>query len=316
MREGFREVWRDPALLLIEIGWRWSFGVLSILVFTASLFLLLGSISLDSQRLESLTHLNPWQSAQMIAHWLSVVARQLLRIAISATLFLAFCWTCLSAVGRHATLTRPAFGYEPGLRSCLAISALRAALAMIAIVFWISASMVAGMVGATGRGEALPNPAMVLAVLVPTLVLLVSAGSCANWYLSLAPLFSAEPWQLSIASVWNFVRSDRDRIFEIAIISGVMRFVLFAAAFMVSLAIAAVVTNPRLLLADLIAVSLLYFLVADFIYVARLAAFGKLATGVRTQPTSVTARQPSNIDASSVRTSVQMPPVPSILDES
>jgi len=61
LREGFREILRDPALLLIEIAWRWSFGIIGILVLTAVILLVLGSIRVDSQRLESLAHLNPWQ---------------------------------------------------------------------------------------------------------------------------------------------------------------------------------------------------------------------------------------------------------------
>ena len=33
LTEGIREVFRDPALLLIEIGWRWTFGVIAVLLF-------------------------------------------------------------------------------------------------------------------------------------------------------------------------------------------------------------------------------------------------------------------------------------------
>jgi hypothetical protein len=52
--------------------------------------------------------------------------------------------------------------------------------------------------------------------------------------------------------------------------------VLLIAAVMLSFAVSTVITNPRVLLADLLAISLLYFFCADFVYVARLGAYSRL----------------------------------------
>jgi len=310
LREGFREILRDPALLLIEIAWRWSFGIIGILVLTAVILLVLGSIRVDSQRLESLAHLNPWQSAQIIADSLRLVVHQLLRIAVSVTLFLAVCWTCLSAFGRYATLTRPGFQYKPQIRSCVAIHATRAAVSVSAIVVWMVLGLIAGVVGSAGGGDKMPNPGIVIAVLGPALVLLLAAWSLANWYLSLAPLFSVAHWRLSISTAWNFVRSHRDQMVEISIASGILRAVLFITASMFSFAIAALVSNPRVLLADLIAISLLYFLIADFIYIARLAAYGKLASAAMVQVVSGMPHLPRGAEASLGRTTLNALPAP------
>jgi len=319
LREGFREILRDPALLLIEIAWRWSFGIIVILLLAASIFLVLGSISIDSQRLQSLARLNLWQSAQIVADSLVVAVHQLLRIGVSATLFLAFCWICLSAFGRYATLKRPAFGHEPQICSCFAINAARAAVSVGAIALWIAIGLIAGVVGSVGRSDALPHPGIVVAILGPALVLLLAAWSLANWYLSLAPLFLAPHWQLSISMVWNFLRWHRDQIIEISIASGILRAVVFLAAFMLSFAVAAIVSNPRVLMADLIAISLLYCLITDFIYVARLAAYGKLASETMAQQAiSGTPRaQTAPEDASQERSAPDTLSVPpeSLLDQ-
>ena len=321
LREGFREVLRDPALLLIEIGWRWSFGVIAILVFAASVFLVLGSISLDPQRLQSLSRLRAWEAAQVIANTVVVIGRHVLRVGICAVLFLALFWTCLSAWGRYATLTRPAFAHKADLRSCFAISAARAAVSVGAIAAWIGAAFLAGLVGSATATDVLPNVSLMLAILLLAFILLVSAWSWMNWYLSLAVLFSKEDWRRSLYRVWNFLRLHSDRILEISIVSGVMRGVVFLATLMLSLAAAAVITNPRVLVADLIAISLLYFLVADFIYLARLAAYARVATQVAAQSTfAVDGRQTESVDASSVRGAQDsepapaMPP-PSLLDQ-
>jgi hypothetical protein len=65
--------------------------------------------------------------------------------------------------------------------------------------------------------------------------------------------------------------------------TGILRAGLFVVALLLSVAAGAVITNPRVLLANLVVISLLYFLIADFIYVARLAAYAKLRMGLIAQ---------------------------------
>jgi hypothetical protein len=284
LREGFLEVIRDPALLLIEIGWRWTFGAIAILVFTACAFFLLGSVNFDPHRLESLKALSPWQLAQVLSGLLASVSLVLFRVAAVASLLLAVSWTLLNAVGRYATLARPAFTPGASLRACFAISAARALAALAAILAWIIAGLFAGMIGAvSATNQSSPIPLMSLAILLPALVLIVGAWSALNWYLSLAPLFPDQSWRGSLAGGWKFARSSRDQVLEISIVSGILRGGLFVVAFLLCLAVSAVVTNPRVWIADLVAISLLYFLTADFIYVARLAAYAKLRMPSLTQ---------------------------------
>jgi hypothetical protein len=284
LREGFLEVIRDPALLLIEIGWRWTFGAIAILVFAASAFFLLGSVNFDPHRLESLKALSPWQLAQVLSGLLASVSLVLFRVAAVASLLLAVSWTLLNAVGRYATLARPAFTPGASLRACFAISAARALAALAAILAWIIAGLFAGMIGAvSATNQSSPIPLMSLAILLPAFVLIVGAWSALNWYLSLAPLFPDQGWRGSLAGGWKFARSSRDQVLEISIVTGILRGGLFLVALLLYLAVSAVVTNPRVSIADLVAISLLYFVTADFIYVARLAAYAKLRVPPLTQ---------------------------------
>jgi hypothetical protein len=307
LREGFMEVIRDPALLLIEIGWRWTFGAIAILVFTASAFFLLGSINFDPHRLESLTALNPWQLAHTLAGLLASVSVVLFRVAAVAGLLLAVCWTVLSAVGRYATLTRPALAPGASLRACLAISAARALVALAAILAWITAGLFAGMVGAVSTAkETFPIPLMSVAILLPALILIVGGWSTLNWYLSLAPLSPERGWRGSVTGGWKFARLSRDQLLEMSIITGILRAGLFVVALLLCLAVSAVITNPRVSIADLVAISLLYFLIADFIYVARLVAYAKLRMPSVTQR-SVTADVNENIDDQSLTSAAEMP---------
>jgi hypothetical protein len=307
LREGFLEVIRDPALLLIEIGWRWTFGAIAILVFTASAFFLLGRINFDPHRLESLTALNPWQLAYTLTGLLASVSAVLFRVAAVASLLLTFCWTVLSALGRYATLARPALAPGASMRGCLAISAARALVALAAILAWITAGLFAGMIAAVPTAKkTFPIPLMSVAILLPALVLIVGAWSTLNWYLSLAPLFPEHGWRGSVTGGWKFARLSRDQVLETSIITGILRAGLFVVALLLCLAVGAVITNPRVSIADLVAISLFYFLIADFIYVARLVAYAKLRMPPVTQR-FVAANVNENIDYQALTSGAEIP---------
>lgn len=290
LRDGFREVLRDPALLLIEIGWRWTFGASAIFVGVVSFVILLGSISVDPQKLRSLGPLNPFDLAQTVAATLTSLGFRLLQVAIIAGLFLAVCWIVLSAFGRYATLSRPALVPGASLSSCFAVSTARALLALGALLAWIMTGLFTGLVAAATAREGVPNLWLIVAILLPALVVIVGGWSWLNWYLSLAPLFPDDHWSRSVASGWRFSRDRRDALLEVSIVTATIRAALFVAALMLSIAVSAVITNPRVLIADLIAISLLYFLVADFFYVARLAAYAglrEIAVAADGEPTAV-----------------------------
>jgi hypothetical protein len=284
LRQGFSEVLQDPSLLLIEIGWRWTFGAISILVVSASAFLLLKSIAFDPHQLESLTALSAWQLAQTLASSVATGTAVLFRLVAVSSFVLAVCWTVLSAVGRYATLARPALAPGASLRTCFAISSARALVTLAAILAWITTGFLVGMIGAASSARRdLPVSAVSLAILLPVLVLIVGLWSLSNWYLSFAPLFPESRWTQLIAEGWKFVRSGRDQVLEVSMATGILRAGLFVVALLLSVAAGAVITNPRVLLANLVVISLLYFLIADFIYVARLAAYAKLRMGLIAQ---------------------------------
>jgi hypothetical protein len=74
----------------------------------------------------------------------------------------------------------------------------------------------------------------------------------------------------------RWCRSRRDELLEIGIITGAMRAILLGGAIMLSIAVSTIVSNPRVMMTDLLAISLLYFFTADLVYVVRLAAYARL----------------------------------------
>lgn len=280
LRQGFREVLQDPGLLLVEIAWRWTFGAIAVLVLLLSMFVLLGSVFVDPRRLEAASALTPLQMAQTVVATLTALGGALLRVSLLAAFLLTICWIFMSALGRRATLVRPALFPGATLRTCFAVSAVRAAVTLGAILVWMLAGILAGLAGASTR-DTLPNPAVILGIGIPALLLIVTVWSVLNWYFSLAPLFPestfrGKPGIQITTAVWDFVRSRRDELLEVSVVIGIVRAVIFAVAMMLSFAVSAVITNPRVLVGDLVAVALLYFLAGDFLYIVRLVAYANL----------------------------------------
>ena len=278
LRQGFRQVLQDPGLLLIEIAWRWTFGAIAVLVLLLSMFVLLGSVFVDPRRLEAASALTPLQMAQTVVATLTALGGALTRASLLAVFVLSICWILMSALGRRATLVRPALFPGATLRTCFAVSAVRAAVTLGAILAWMLAGILAGL---ASTRDTLPNPAVILGIGIPALLLIVTVWSVLNWYFSLAPLFPerafrGQPGIQITTAVWDFVQSRRDELLEISVVIGIVRAVIFVAALMLSFAVSAVITNPRVLIGDLVAVALLYFLAGDFLYMVRLVAYANL----------------------------------------
>lgn len=267
---------RDPALLLLEIGWRWTFGAIALLVLWLSIFAVLGSVPVDSRFLSASNALSVWEIAQSIASTAISLGRALARVGIIASIFLALCWIVLNSLGRHATLARPALAPGANLRLCIAISVARVGIAFAAVLGWIVAGLAAGFLATAVSRDAVPNLGVMIVILLPAFVLIVVAWATLNWYLSLAPIFAVSDNRKLAAGVWEFARDSRDRLAEISVVSGVIRAAFFVVALMLSFAVAALIANRFFLAADMIAISLLYFLGADFVYIARLCAYAKL----------------------------------------
>ena len=280
LREGFREVLEDPGLLLTEIAWRWTFGAIALLIFALSVFVLLDGVSVDPRRFEAAAALPPFQLAQTVAMTLIAWRGAILRVSLVDIFAVTVCWVAMSALGRRATLVRPALFPGASLWNCFVVSIARAALTLGAILVWILSGIVGGLAGGSAR-DGLLNPAVTLGIVLPALLVILTVWSVLNWYFSLAPLFVEQPSsgkaRIQIAdAVWEFVCSRRDELLEISVITGAIRLGIFVAALMLSFAISAVVTNPRMLFADLLGIALLYFLAGDFVYIVRLSAYAKL----------------------------------------
>ena len=284
---GIGEIVRDPQLLLIEIGWRWSFGAIAILILGFAAFLILDRVTFDPGRLQAVAVLNSLERAQNIAEGIRSAGVVLGRIALVVGLVMAAIWVLFSALGRYATLTRPALAPGASLEVCLVVSAVRALVTFLSIAAWLLAGVLAFAIGSAGAGSGSPNFGLMSAVLLLAFLLILPSWSALNWLLSLVPLTGEASCSQSWKRTLKLIRSCRDEVLEISIVTGIFRAGSLLVAFLLALAAISVIGNSRVLLADLLAIALLHFLFADFLHVAKLAAFRRLRDQSEVPPSVV-----------------------------
>src|SRR5262249_20265988 len=220
--EAFREISRDPALLAIELGWRWSFGAITVLIVAFSTYHILTRLTFDPRKLQAMAALNPLQLAQYIVEGIASIHALLWRVALLMALVLSAIWVLFSALGRYATLSRPTLKPGASLQMCVVVSVLRAMLTLAGVVAWFLAGLLAAAVGSPATSEGMPNFGLMSAILLLAFLVIVSVWSTLNWFLSFVPLRNDSTVSQALLSTLRFIRSRRDELLEISIVSGII----------------------------------------------------------------------------------------------
>ena len=104
--QGLRAVARDPVVFLVEILWRWCFGILACVLIFGVGAMLLGPLHIG----------NAWDSAwqsrdlqrigQLVLMILLILGKKAILAALAVPVALALLWSVLSALGRSVTVRR------------------------------------------------------------------------------------------------------------------------------------------------------------------------------------------------------------------
>lgn len=271
---GFRTAVRQPALVAGEIAWRWSFGVAAwgLLLFT--FFAYLHSLTISSADWLMLRTKAPPLMAEAVRHILSGSGPRLLRAA--AVLLPAFTvmWIAAASVGRWASL-RALMETHGRFRTILGLHFLRAAGALAAWIGYLGALLVAGFVASRGPED--QSGLFLLVFFVLSGVVGVIHGRI-RWYLFLANLLAARDGSdafSSVAAAFDIYRQRRGRFLSLAAAMGGIRIGLVIGVTIVSLVPTGMLASSawKLLVVVLAIITLAYFVISDFLFVARLAAY-------------------------------------------
>jgi len=289
--EGFRAAFRRPSLTFAEIAWRWTLGATA-----ASLFVFYGIEYLDTLPVTNadsalLATRQPALVGRAIAHILRGSLNRAVLAAFVAVLALSVFWIIAASIGRLATVralvdyfrsdaaigqsAQPSGVETPRpVRALIDLNFFRVAVLLGMILALAGAAILSGFVSSTAD----PKPGLVFILFVPLAVLICLAAWTLNWWLSLAAIFAVRDGEDALGALSTAVLFFRAHIGSVAAVStwtGLAHLVAISVAMTaVSLPLAFIQVAPaRFVVAGMIVVALLYFAVADWLYVARLAGY-------------------------------------------
>jgi hypothetical protein len=307
--EGFRLIFRRPAIFFAEIAWRWTFAAAAWLLGTLFLMEYMGSLPVHTLDRLLLGTQQPILVSRAIHRIFYGSAFRFTEGGIVLLAGLAIAWIALAALGRAATLAALleefgiASGSSPGtLTSLFALSFLRVAAALAAMVAGIGAAIFASSFWASTHVPVADAARLWFAVLFLVWIL----WTFLNWLLSTAAVFVVTDRKGSlhaIAACARFCVGHPGAVLAAGVWFGLAHLGAFIAACMAGFTTLSTVgawrIGPALVLEFLIVVG--YCGVADFLYTGRLAAYLALVRGEELEPSGraspiVLPAGPSSVD--------------------
>lgn len=270
-RAGWRLARENPKLAIAEIAWRWSFGVSAALLVWWAAVSMLHRVWISDADWAALRRLDVHDTPYTLAKLAVIYWQDLLFVLAVLSSALALVWMIAATWGRAATL-KILYG-RCHTRAVAGLTLLRVLLFLGSLL--VAMFAVEGAVRISTPVEAAePNWVIYLSLVLIALPLIMLAWGILNWLLALAPLFAVEQkgTRAALAATLRSVRSERKAYWSVSGVYGSLRGAALLALIVVGLVLAAL-SESKIILALLVVLLLAYFAFADFLYVARMAAY-------------------------------------------
>ena len=284
--EGFRAAFRRPSLALGEITWRWTTGATATTLFLFGLFEYLSTLPVTSGERLFLRTRHPYFVSQAIAHILRGSQGRAVMAALVAALMLGLLWILAASFGRIVTVRSlldyfrkesadvPSSAAARPMPALVRINFLRGAVALAAVFGFVGAAILAGF----ASPDADPNPGLAFLLFLPLAALIWLAWWTLNWLLSLACVFAVRDGEDAIGAISAAVGFCRERtgaVFAVSSWTGIAHITAFVGATtIVSMPLGFAGILPwRLVVLAMVLVTMAYFALADWLYMARLAGY-------------------------------------------
>jgi hypothetical protein len=349
--EGFRAAFRRPSLTFAEISWRWTVGAVAWALIFFGFVEFLNTLRVSKGDTALLATRQPLLVGRAIQHILRGSLSRASIAALFATLAFSILWISLASIGRAATVRalleyfRAKFAEErsPGsdeiksskdigsglietqshpLRSLIGLNFLRTAVALAALLALVSFAST----------EKNPHPGLVFVLFLPLVGIVCLVWAALNWLLSLAGLFAVRASSAEKSSAENrnrkdtlgaiseaviFFRANPGPVFAVSTWTGVAHLTAFSVATTaVSMPLAFLQFVPgRLVLAAVILITLVYFALVDWLYIARLAGYLCIAEmpEALAAPTPLPAPLPAPIQTTIDRNELILSDIPGLV---
>ena len=267
--------------------WRWTAGATTAAVFVFGLFEYLSTLPVSNGELLFLRTRHPYLVGEAIAHILRGSLNRVVISGLFATMMVGLLWIVAASVGRIATVRGLLDYFRRDVAGCVAtddagaslpalvrLNFLRAAVAVAAVIGFAGASLVAGFASPANN----PQPGVAFFLFLPLAALICWVWWALNWLLSLAGLFAVRDGEDAVGAISAAVAFCRERtgaVFAVSTWTGLAHLVAFVgASVVVSMPLGFAGLVPwRLLVLGMAFVTVVYFAVADWLYMARLAGY-------------------------------------------
>lgn len=286
--EGFRAAIRRPSLTFAEISWRWAVGAVAWALFLFSFFEFLNTLLVSNSDAALLRTRHPLLVGRAISHILRGSLNRAVFAMLVATLALCVLWIIAASIGRAATV-RALLDYSrerregidssdhhasPAFQSLIGLNFLRVIAALAAILALVGAAILASF----ASPDATPRPGLAFILFLPFAGLICIVWPTLNWLLSLACIFAVREGEDVLGALSAAVAFFREHLGAVSAVStwtGLAHLVAFSVAGTASSFPLAFIqiAPPRLMIAGVILVTLAYFAVVDWLYIARLAGY-------------------------------------------
>jgi hypothetical protein len=297
--EGFRVAFRRPSVTFAEIAWRWVVGATAVAAFLFYWIEYLDTLPVSSSDALLLSTRQPALVGRAIEHILKGSLNRAVLAALGGTLALSVLWIIAASLGRLTTVgalldyfrTRiidPEItnfsGHADGkadapqkprpIRALIGLNSLRAAGLLAMLLALTGSAILASFVSSK------VHPRFGLAIILFLLLggIVSMLASWLNWWLSLACIFAVRDDEDTLGALSQAVSFFREHIGSVLAVgtwTGLAHLVAFSIATTAASFLFAFIqfVPVRLVFAGIIAIMLLYFAVADWLYVARLAGY-------------------------------------------
>lgn len=289
IRAGFRAVVRRPTLVLGEIAWRWAFGAAAWTLVIFAFRRIFAHVDITQAELLLARHSDVFLLADAGAHIVVQVLPQLARECLVLAPAIAVLWVAAATLGRAVTLQSLASTDDLHFGALLALNFIRAVFTVATLIAYFGALFLTGLM--------MPPQNPIATALVGILVaaLIGFFWSVVNWFLALAPIWivrHGHPAFRSIADSVDLYRRGPGAYLGITSWFGFLRAAALVPAFVAALL--ASQATPATAIALCVVIALIYFAVADFLYIARLAEFVALEESFQV---SAVSSQPVSLDS-------------------
>ena len=303
--EGFRVAFRRPTFTLAEITWRWTFGAAALALLGLSFLEYLDTLPVSKSDLFLLRTQHPGLIARALSHILAGSGPRFIAVSIVLALTLAFAWVIVASFGRAATLNsllhyfwekEPERKFPFRMSALFGLNFLRSGALLAAIVGALGAIVLGGM----ASSEKDPSPGTAMLIFLTVALLVWSAWAVVNWVLSLASVFVVARNEDTLGAIASTVGLCRDRIGAVLAVGTWFGMAHLVALSVASSAIAfplafAGVLPGAIVFGGVLFFTLLYFAVADWLYLGRLGAYVWIMEGPEIEPVSEVIIEPPTI---------------------